>query len=137
MDSWAGRQWQFIQAQYPEKFASHNMYLHIKSVSTWLTKNETMESFQNVLGETVFFDDPRLSNLAATHLIHAWMIAIQQYKQMDPLLAKIVFFEGLSFFMPTTCPGSPDAAAFTSGREVTSQPVLSLIIYLFVYFFCV
>ena len=80
-----------------------------------------MDAFQSTLGETVFFDDPRLSNLAVTHLIHAWMLAVQQYKQMDPLLAKIVFFEGLSFFMPTTSPSSAETAGFTSGREVSGH----------------
>ena len=117
-DSWTGRQWQFLQSQYTDKYSSHNMYLHSKSLSTWLVNSSLMDTFKEFLGDRVFFDDPRLTNSSAVHLIHAWMLAVQQYKELDTNTRHLLFLEGLPFLVPTNSPtGIPTAETITSGRE--------------------
>ena len=119
-ESWNSRMWKFLTDQHPEKFSSHNLYLHCKALSTWLSKSGYLADFKNHIGEICFFDDPRLVTSNVIHLIHQWALAIQQYKQTSSTIKRLLLLEGCAFMIPSTTPESGKSESMSvSGREAS------------------
>ncbi len=115
-DSWAGRQWAYISGRHPEKYASQNTYLHAKSLASWIQKSKVLNEFIDHISSSCMFDDPRLVNTSAIHTLHAWGLAVQSYKSLDPQFRVLIFLEGTNFMLPTV-QYDTGAEGTLSGRE--------------------